>query len=463
MVNYFLGCDVSKGYCDFVILDEKFDIKQKNFQLDDTRKGHKTLFDTLSSNIDSENYMIYAGLESTGGYEDHWYDAIKIFYPDINIKVARVKGINTLLSDKISSNQARTDATSALTIAKYLIRFHDQINYELFDYWSDLRKQWAFIKLITKQKTQLKNHLHSLMYKYNPGFISFMKGSLSNWFLSLLIKYPTPLKIKNAKISGLTKIPHITKTKAQKLKDLVKVSSFETPEEIGEIIKTICLQINLNNEIIGKQLEYLKKQISEEELELLLSFNGIDVLSAIGLLVEIGCVNRFVSKGHLVAYFGLNVVFRKSGDGQYGMHMRKGGRTEAKRLLYMIALSSISHNTDIRRFYLKKRIEGKHSMVAIGACMRKILITIYSMLKNKEKFQNRIDKKDLIELEIKYEEIQDLKREQRAKEKFKKNRKIDSFDSNAPISNRETQIRNAYMRLIEEDKSRNINHDTNFQ
>lgn len=450
MTNYYLGCDVSKGYCDFVLLDENFNITVKNFQLDDTRNGHKALFDNLRKALKDKNYMIYAGLESTGGYEDHWYNAIKNFYPDLNIKIAKINGVVSHLSDKITGQQAKTDATSALTIAKYLIRFSDQINYELFDYWADLRKQWAFIKLLRIQNTQLKNHLHSLMYKYNPSLIQFMKSNISNWFLSLLIKYPTPLKIKNAKISGLTKIPHITETKAKKLKDLVNSHYIETPDEIGEVIKAICIQIRLKDEIIDKQLNFLKTQISQEDLEILISFKGIDVLSGIGLLVEIGSIERFVSKGHIVGYFGLNVVFRKSGDGQYGMHMRKGGRTEAKRLLYMIALSAIRDNTDIRQFYLRKKIKGKHSMVALGACMRKILITIFAMLKQKTKFKEQLDKKNLIDLEKKYEEIQDLKNNQRAKEKFKKNRKIDTFDPNAPISNRETKTRQYYVEIMEE-------------
>jgi len=200
MTNYYLGCDISKGYCDFVLLDGNFNIQLKCFQLDDTPKGHKALFNILKNKIDNENYMIYADLESSGGYEDHWYNAIKNFFPDINIKITRSTGNISFLSDKITNEKAKTDATSALTIAKYLIRFSDQINYELFDHWVDLRKQWAFIRLLTVQQSQLKNHLQTLLFKYNPGIIKFTKDGFRNWLLNLLINYPTPLKIKNAKL-----------------------------------------------------------------------------------------------------------------------------------------------------------------------------------------------------------------------------------------------------------------------
>jgi len=38
MNNYYLGVDVSKGYADFVMLDDKKQPIEENFQLDDTGK-----------------------------------------------------------------------------------------------------------------------------------------------------------------------------------------------------------------------------------------------------------------------------------------------------------------------------------------------------------------------------------------------------------------------------------------
>jgi len=38
-MNYYLGGDVSKGYCDFVILDKNKKIIEEGFQLDDTKES----------------------------------------------------------------------------------------------------------------------------------------------------------------------------------------------------------------------------------------------------------------------------------------------------------------------------------------------------------------------------------------------------------------------------------------
>ena len=73
MKHYYLGIDASKGYADFVILDAKKLIIQRNFQLDDTFKGHSCLMQRLrlffKEHPDAE---LYAAIESTGGYEKNW-------------------------------------------------------------------------------------------------------------------------------------------------------------------------------------------------------------------------------------------------------------------------------------------------------------------------------------------------------------------------------------------------------
>jgi hypothetical protein len=43
MPEYFLGIDVSKGYADFILLDNNKNIIEKNFQLDDIFDGHNQL------------------------------------------------------------------------------------------------------------------------------------------------------------------------------------------------------------------------------------------------------------------------------------------------------------------------------------------------------------------------------------------------------------------------------------
>ena len=47
MEQFYLGADVSKGYTDFVLIDQAKQPVEKNFQLDDTAAGHVQLYDQL--------------------------------------------------------------------------------------------------------------------------------------------------------------------------------------------------------------------------------------------------------------------------------------------------------------------------------------------------------------------------------------------------------------------------------
>ena len=46
-MQLFMGIDVSKGYADFIILNQHKKITEPNFQLDDTYNGHAELYELI--------------------------------------------------------------------------------------------------------------------------------------------------------------------------------------------------------------------------------------------------------------------------------------------------------------------------------------------------------------------------------------------------------------------------------
>ncbi len=66
MQDYYLGVDVSKGYADFVILDDKKQCIEDNFQLDDSFIGHCLLYERLLAFYEVHpGCTVYAAVEST--------------------------------------------------------------------------------------------------------------------------------------------------------------------------------------------------------------------------------------------------------------------------------------------------------------------------------------------------------------------------------------------------------------
>ena len=77
MKSFYMGIDVSKGYADFVIINQRKQPVVKSFQLDDTFDGHSRLHEIVSRfSTNHPQAVMCAAVESTGGYENNWYNTL---------------------------------------------------------------------------------------------------------------------------------------------------------------------------------------------------------------------------------------------------------------------------------------------------------------------------------------------------------------------------------------------------
>lgn len=436
MNNFHLGIDVSKGYADFIILDSNKEVIEKNFQLDDTFDGHCRLYQRLK--LFFKNYpdaQLYAAVESTGGYENNWYNALLGFQSSLNIHVARLNPAGVHSHSKAELQRNITDAASARNIAEYMIAHHDKIVYENDDPLATVRRQWTFVKMLIKQKTQLLNQLNSVMYIACPELLSYCTDGVPKWILRLLTDYPTCKRLARAKAAKVARIPYVSMSRAMELVEKARKSVASASDEATEsIIKDTVKQIFQLEKTIDKQLKLITKSCSIPEIELLKTFPGIGDQSAIGLLIEIQTVKRFPSVKNLTSFFGLHPVYKKSGDGVVGIRMSKQGRKAPRDILFNVARNAIIHNPYIKEIYQIHQDKGMCPMAAIGVCMHKILRIIYGMLKNNQPFDPEIDRKH-------------RQRSLPKKQKSSKNkvRRYQVFDSNAPISGRQARKRKEWV------------------
>jgi transposase len=118
-----------------------------------------------------------------------------------------------------------------------------------------------------------------------------------------------------------------------------------------------------------------------ENSEILQSFTGVGPkvsASMIADMPELGLLPG--NKASALA--GLAPMNRDSG--QYrGQRKIQGGRPAVRQALYMAALVASRHNPVIKEFYQRLRLAGKPAKVALTACMRKILVILNAMLKNR--------------------------------------------------------------------------------
>jgi transposase len=396
MNNYYLGGDVSKGYCDFVIINEDKEIIEPNFQLDDNNKGHQELEKILSEFFkQNPSSIIYAGFESTGGYENNWISLLnKLNVKGMKISTARVNPKGTNHNSQAELNRIITDKVSAQNVAEYLINHKKKIIYDKTDIFFSIRKQWKFITMLVKQKTQLYNQLGELLYASNPELLVYYRYSHPQWVLKVLLKYPSAKQLGRAKRSVLESIPYVSSSRADELINNARSSTASlTDDNTAFLIKNVVEQIIHLEKMVSLQVAEVRKNFPLlDEVKILKTFKGIGDYSAMGLLMNIGSVANFASTKKIAAQFGLHPVWKKSGDGTWGMHMSKQGAAEVRHILYNVTTCAIVHNPLIKEIYEQYLKKGRNKRLAIGACMHKVLRIVYGMLKNNEEFKPEKDK-----------------------------------------------------------------------
>lgn len=392
--NFYLGIDVSKGYADFIILGKDKKVVEDNFQLDDTFEGHNQLFEILSGFLAKQpDSNLFAAVESTGEYENNWLKFLSKCQSQLQLSVARVNPFGVSYNSKASLNRIITDKQSAKNVAEYMISHPEKVQYNNEDYYSSVRRQWTFIKMLTKQKVQLLNQLESLLYIANPEVLSYCSNSVNLWTLKMLRQYPTARNLSKARLSTLSRIPYITESLAKQLIDNAKNSVASSIDDTtAEIIRALVDQILQLKKLIYLQRKQLEKNCNLAEVELLKSLKGIGTYSAVGLMIEILSVERFSSVKKLASFFGIHPVFKQSGDGLSGFKMSKRGRKEPRQILFNVARFAVVHNSYIKEIYAMHLQKGMPKMAALGALMYKILRIVYGMLKNNKPFDPEIDR-----------------------------------------------------------------------
>ena len=147
---------------------------------------------------------------------------------------------------------------------------------------------------------------------------------------------------------------------------------------------------------IRKLLALLDKQLSELDAEIaklvqsdddwkakdqiIQSVPGVGPVTSFALLAELPELGR-LNRQQIAALVGLAPFNHDSGKLK-GTRAIAGGRRSVRSALYMAALTARRFNPTLQRFAQRLERSGKRFKVVLTACMRKLLVTLNSMLRN---------------------------------------------------------------------------------
>jgi len=186
---------------------------------------------------------------------------------------------------------------------------------------------------------------------------------------------PTALELELRELAG--RRGQLTGLLVQEKNRLQQARTQQVKKSIRQVIEALEKQLDDLDRLLQERVK--EDPRIHQAIELLSSAPGIGTLSATQLCLampELGSLSRRSS----ASLAGLAPYAQDSGT-MVGQRSIRGGRSAVRNALFMPTLSAIRHNPIIKEFYQRLRAAGKRRIVAVVACMRKLLGILNSMLK----------------------------------------------------------------------------------
>jgi len=269
---------------------------------------------------------------------------IYYFYDQIKAEVSRVVLVDTYRFSIIAKSKKKTDKADALALARFLKLDHLPEVPVPAERVRQLRHLLQARETLVGIRTKLKNLGHAALTRNG---IALSRAA----FATVVAR-----------------------------ERLLKRDDLQSADRI--ILETAIRQIGeLDAEVERLEAEIVRLGKNLKGIRRLLGLHGMNLLSAISLLAEIGSIEQFETSKQLVAYSGLATSVRQSNETTRQGHITKQGRKRLRTVAIRAVLSMVSRTkTPLMDFYQRKKRE-KGSGKAICATARKLLTIIFVLLK----------------------------------------------------------------------------------
>ncbi len=145
-----------------------------------------------------------------------------------------------------------------------------------------------------------------------------------------------------------------------------------TRRRLASELVTELVQVDKKIKTANQELTELVKATGSGLQEL----NGIGPSGAARLIGDIGDIHRFTSRGHFASWNGTAPLDASSGEQQRHRLSRAGNR-RINRVLHIMAVVQLRHDTEGRAYYRRKLAAGKTPMEAMRALKRRLSDVVY--------------------------------------------------------------------------------------
>jgi transposase len=249
-------------------------------------------------------------------------------------------------------------------------------------------------ELVTDQTRRL-SRLRDLLSSIHPG-LERVVDPTQKAGLWLLSRYVTPAEIRRAGrrrlMEHLGRAGHLRRSHREALADAAldaaQAQRIALPGEsvAAELVRELAGEALAARERLARLDADLEAALARHpDAALIQSLPGMGATLTAEFIAEAGGIERFASSDHLAAAAGLAPVLKQSGKVRY-LQRASGGNKALKRVFYQSAFCSLGSPAS-RRFYERKRSEGKRHHQALIALARRRIDVLHAMLRTREPYR----------------------------------------------------------------------------
>jgi transposase len=242
---------------------------------------------------------------------------------------------------------------------------------------------------LIRDRTRLINRLRFLLSQYWPEFLAARAFAAldGDAVTALLVAFPTPSALRTqsplelASFLAGQRYRRRPLERAQQLLAAAQVGVRPQEPVYGRLVAEVAGELGALKQRIGAlDAEIRDRFLSRPEALIVLSLPGMSHRTGPRFLAEVGTLERFGSHDALAAYAGLTPTLWQSGRSSGTHFLSRRCNLHLRQALWSAALGSLKTPAS-RRFYDRKRSEGKSHHQAIIALARTKLRVLWAMLR----------------------------------------------------------------------------------
>lgn len=387
-MNY-CGIDVAKRKHSAMVINDKSETVKQNFTFKNDRQG----FDTLLHELEPFAEQLLIALEATGHYWLSLYEVLT----STGYQVVVLNPLQVHAYQRSGIRKRKNDRIDSFWIADFARISNPQATKQQATELLQLRDLSRFRFRLTENTGNCKRKILSILDRVFPEYEKLFSNVFLTSSRQLLAQAVTAQEFADFDLGELTAL-------------LSSASRGRFGQEKAETIQSVARQsigvhfladsVRVQMRCLLQQLDLLEAQRQEVDLMLehlmqqlpqhITSIPGIGLATGAAILGEIGDVHRFESPEKLVAYAGIDATVYQSGQFEaLETHMSKRGSPYLRHALWQAASMAVLHDPQLKNYYQRKKAEGKHHGIAIGAVSRKLVARIFIILKENRPYEIR--------------------------------------------------------------------------